>query len=112
VVCAICQNYIVGHSFLEKTKDQYIEICGKCARALSTCAGCKYANCEFQENPDPLPKTIMKQFRQGNAVVQTTVMNPERVKKFCEPCPCFNKEDYACDKEFNCCDRHISILNS
>ena len=111
-VCATCQRYIVGHSFLEKVNNRYIEICGNCATALSTCAGCKNAVCQFETNPDPLPKTILKQIRQGNAIIQTTVVNLERVKKFCEPCPCFCKEDYACNREFNCCNRHTSILNS
>ena len=111
MVCATCRSYIIGSSFVEKTSNGWIEICANCAKALSTCAGCKHQTCEFRENPDPMPQTVVQQIRQGNAIMQTTVENPERIKKFCHECVCWNSEESFCNRTFNCCGRHDCILN-
>ncbi len=111
-VCATCQTYILGRAFLHETRNGYIEVCERCTRALPTCAGCiNGAHCAFEEDPNPMPKVVMQTIRQGNAVMQTQVRNPERVKLFCEKCSCWDSEDKACNREFGCCGRHISILN-
>ena len=111
-VCATCQSYIAGRAFLYETPKGYIEVCGRCTRALPTCAGCKNGiYCAFEEDPNPMPKVVMQTIRQGNAVMQTQVRNPERVRLLCENCPCWNTEDKVCNREFNHCGRHDSILN-
>ena len=111
-VCATCRRYILTTGFLTKGQEgEWIEICAQCAKVLSTCAGCKNQTCEFRENPDPMPQTVIQQIRQGNAIMQTTVENPERVKKFCHGCHCWNSEENFCNRTFNCCGRHDSVLN-
>ena len=74
-----------------------------CGQSLNTCATCKHASvCEFETNPDPMPKMVNQTTRQGNMVLQTTVKNPSRIEKFCFKCQCFDKE-IGCLKENNCC---------
>lgn len=110
-VCATCGSYIIKHSFYTESPKGLIEVCASCAQALSTCAGCKYNTCEFEQNPDPMPKMVMQQVRQGNAIMQASVKNPERIKKFCIDCKCWDTEECACNKEFNTCGRYDCILN-
>ena len=75
-----------------------------CAKKLNTCSTCVHGQiCEFNTNPDPMPKVVVETVRQGNMVIQQQVRNPSRVEKFCAACPCFN-HDFGCFKENNCCD--------
>jgi hypothetical protein len=47
---------------------------------------------------------IMQTLRQGNAIMQTQVINPERVKITCYNCSCWNKEEeYCMRKELGHC---------
>ena len=112
IVCATCQSYIIGSSFVEKIPNGWIEICANCAKALSTCAGCKHgAYCAFEQDPSPLPKIVTQTLKQGNAIMQTQVPNPERIRLLCEKCSCFSIEDKACNRVFSQCGNHISILS-
>ena len=112
LVCAICQSYIIGQSFLYTTPNRYVEVCAQCKAAIPTCAGCKRgAKCEFEQNPDPLPKIVLHQFQQGNATVQAQIRNPERVKRFCLDCPCWCMEDYTCNRDFNCCGNYQCVFD-
>ena len=112
-VCKTCGRYILTSGFLTKGREgEWIEICAQCAKALSTCVACKhYQTCEFRENPDPMPQTVAQRIRQGNAIIQTTEENPERVKKFCHGCPCWDSEEGGCNRTFMRCGRHDSVLN-
>lgn len=75
-----------------------------CAQALNTCLTCKHGDiCEFQTNPDPMPKMVNKTIRQGNMMMQTTVANPSRIEKYCFNCRCFSQE-FGCLKQNKCCD--------
>lgn len=111
-VCATCGRYILTTGFLTKGPEgEWVEVCAQCAKVLSTCLACKHKVCEFRDNPDPMPQTVVQQIRQGNAIIQATVENPERVKKFCHECSCWDSEEGGCNRIFNCCGRHNSILN-
>ena len=111
IVCATCKHYIIGKSFLYPTQNGYIEVCENCVHIIPTCAGCKNSVCEFEENPDPMPKMVMRTIRQGNAVMQASMRNPEREQKFCPSCPCWDKNDNACNREFNTCGSYHCIFN-
>jgi hypothetical protein len=81
-------------------------ICDQCNAASKTCATCKHTDCLFQTDPSPIPKTVQKQFRQGNAVMITEIANPERIDKFCRnKCICFN-EELGCLKQNNTCGKY------
>ena len=110
-VCATCQSYIIGKSFYYQANGQWIEVCENCAHIIPTCAGCKNSVCEFEENPDPMPKMVMRTIQQENAVIQASMRNPEREQKFCPSCPCWDKNDNACNREFNVCGNHHCIFD-
>ena len=61
----------------------------------------KLVYCDFEENPIALPKQIQQQIRQGNSIISTVVVNPERIRETCEKnCKCFSKE-FGCLRQ-NC----------
>lgn len=99
--CEVCgQAMMIVGSFLEQDSNGvWHQYCARCAELLKTCQTCS-APCEFQTNPDPMPKVVMKTVRQGNMVMQTQVKNEERVQKFCPSCCCWD-ENHGCMKEFN-----------
>lgn len=108
--CEICGNPILTPILLE-VKEAYKIVCGNCYGNIGTCHLCtEGSKCEFETNPSPLPKQVMKTIRQGNSVMQTTIRNPERERQFChEGCKCFNAEGY-CNKQFNHCGNHKFVL--
>ena len=90
--------------------DETFVFCTQCAARLGTCAMCKQsAQCEFAQNPDPMPQFVVQTFQRqtpmGIQTIQQQIKNPERVKKFCidMKCPCFYEdlEDAFCCRE-NC----------
>ena len=57
---------------------------------------CEAAECEFETSTNPLPKLVMQTVRQGNAIMQTQIRNPERMKQTCAGCYCYNKDKNIC----------------
>ena len=96
--CSICRSpFISGTGLIVMENDIPHEICGRCAAAKNTCAICSKVNtCEFETNPDPLPKTVREQIQQGGAIMITEMINPERVQKFCLTCDCWSEEIGGC----------------
>ena len=95
--CSICRSPFISGTGLIIMENGPHEICPKCAANKNTCAICSKVNtCEFETNPDPLPKTIRKQIQQGGAIMVTEVLNPERVQKFCITCDCWSEEIGGC----------------
>ena len=84
--------------------------CVACYQKFYTCAMCENGHsCPFETDPSPIPKVVMRQVRQGNMVMQTQVKNPERVKMFCFPCPCFDQDDLFCCAEEHWCHNYKEI---
>lgn len=101
--CEICRSPVLptGSILTYDDEERVHLICVNCHKLLSTCQACKkFENCEFENNPDPMPKSVMKTVRQGNMQMQAAVRNEERVKKFCPTCECWD-EEIGCLKEFN-----------
>ena len=109
--CEICGQPIgrlAGTILEQDSKEVWHIYCARCAELLKTCQACS-APCEFETNPDPMPKVVMKTIKQGNMVMQAQVMNPDRVNKFCPNCFCYD-EDNGCKRQFNIgCDKQISF---
>ena len=85
-------------------------ICIDCLRALTRCPGCtSYINCAFENDPSPVPKTIVKTFQQGPAVFQAQIRNPQRMEMFCQKCGCWNSEYEYCCREDEWCPKHKEI---
>jgi hypothetical protein len=108
--CDVCGNIMLtSGSILEiDSNGECHQFCARCAELLKTCQACS-APCEFETNPDPMPKVVMKTVRQGNMQMQTQIMNPERVEKFCPSCGCYDQE-VGCKRQFNVgCDKKTSF---
>lgn len=99
--CEVCgQPMILVGSFVEQdSKGNWHQYCVNCRELLKTCQTCSKP-CEFETNPDPMPKVVMKTVQQGNMRMQTQVMNPDRINKFCLTCDCYNEEN-GCKRQFN-----------
>ena len=101
--CDICgQPVFITNGAIDAETNNIFHI--HCAKMLYTCQTCSLANvCEFETNPDPMPKVVMQTIRQGNMVMQTQIRNPSRIEKFCKNCECFS-QGFGCFKENGCCD--------
>ena len=102
--CDICSNPTLQPFLYKNSNNELITVCAECVSKINGCAGCQNGNyCDFEENPSPLPMMIQKQFRQGNMITVTTVMNPEREKITCQNgCSC-HSEEFGCMRKFNWC---------
>lgn len=113
-ICHSCHRPLLPKgAILVKGNDSYLTFCQECTSKLSSCAFCLKAEvCEFETNPDPMPKVTVQQMRQGNMVMQTQIRNPERVKKFCHSCHCWNAKEEMCFKEYEVgCIKHESVID-
>lgn len=115
--CQICGKQVMRSADLELTQlkngtvEKWISACHSCSELIGQCAGCSHVStCEFETNPDPTPKVIQKQIRQGNQIIVSGVRNPERVEKLCKNCKCFCKDENDCAKNFNWCPNFESVL--
>lgn len=102
--CTICGRPMLSPGYYEYAPEGHLlHYCQSCHSLLNTCQVCSNVrHCEFETNPDPMPKVVMQTIRQGNAVMQMQVKNEERVKKFCHSCRCWMADGIdACGKEFN-----------
>ena len=110
-ICDCCGKEHLQSYLCSWNNENYITLCGTCFQAASTCDLCvNESTCAFEQDPSPIPKQIMKNIRQGNMMMQTSVKNPERVDKFCTNCHCFNVEENTCNKEFGHCGNQKPIF--
>lgn len=108
--CDICGKPMIKPLIAIYPKGAH-QVCRDCAKHYSTCALCQNKKCEFEENPDPMPKAVNQQVRQGNMVMMQTVPNKERIDKFCPVCPCYNTVENCCNREFGICGNHKGIYD-
>ena len=101
--CDICGSLMLKNgSVIDITNENSTLIyCNRCLQLMRTCQLCSNFNrCEFETNPSPLPKVVMKTVQQGNMTMQTQVKNEERIKLLCINCPCYD-DALGCKKDFN-----------
>lgn len=110
--CAICGNIIVSNPYLISNNDSWNMVCGECVKQLNTCRNCQNSqSCDFETNPSPLPKAVMKRFQQGNQIIQTQVKNPSRIDETCaKNCCCWDSKNRVCRKEYNYCEDIVAII--
>lgn len=110
--CGICGSKMPRGLLIDATNpaDPFY-ICPQCEQKIGTCFTCEKAQqCSFESDPSTLPKVIPQTIRQGNAVMQTQIRNPERVKITCEKnCACYDKEIGCIREESQCCNKYIFI---
>ena len=84
--------------------------CVECCNTFYTCRLCENIfQCEFENNPSPLPRQVQQTIQRGPMTMQTVIKNPERVKQFCFPCKCFDQDDLLCRREENYCKNYIEM---
>lgn len=98
--CDICGKEIIN-PIIYQTGSTQKYICSSCSSASGTCKFCKHSSqCEFETNSSPLPKKVIKQIQRGLDIMQTEVMNPDRIKETCmKGCPCWDEKEQYCLKE-------------
>ena len=105
-VCELCHKPAL-QTLCFPAEGGYHFICQDCFRLLSTCRMCESGrSCAFQDDTT-MPKIVTKSFRQGPAVIQTQVRNPDLVQKTCEAgCKCYDKAGQYCRREDGYCVEH------
>lgn len=100
--CELCNSQTLEPQYIFEQPDTWHVLCGNCAEQLSSCHFCQgRQHCEFETNPDPMPKQVMRQVRTQMGIAQATVKNPDRIEKFCKTCRCYAEEE--CRKESGYC---------
>lgn len=85
VPCDVCGAHIITAAMLEIDESGHVhQMCQECAK-LPLCATCIHKDeCDFQRDATcHIPPVIAVQERQGNVIIQTQKINPERVKATC-----------------------------
>lgn len=105
--CDVCKQ-VKSVIFIEASdKDNIRYICEDCSSSFGTCGTCcNLNNCDFHKDRTT-PDFIMKQVQQGNMVLQTQVLNPDKIAIYCSKCTCWNSEEKYCFKqEFGMCKEY------
>ena len=110
--CSICGSPFIRPVSYIVVGEELKAVCPNCFSHRGTCALCKSNGyCAFKEDPIDLPHMVTKTVRQGNAVIQTQIPNPERVKATCAAkCPCYSPE--GCNREFGTCGKYAFIMEN
>lgn len=108
-ICRICGQSILASATYDSVA--FLTFCPTCSAKYGTCELCKNAvTCAFEEDPNPLPKVIMKTFKQGNMVIQQQVQNPERIAETCgKLCHCYS-EEFGCLRQYGNCNKFETII--
>jgi hypothetical protein len=82
--------------------------CHECLQQVGTCPTCSSANtCTFNTDPSSIPKYIQQPIRQGNMIITTNVMNPERIAITCQKgCHCYSPENGCMRQNNNTCENY------
>ena len=101
--CDICKAVVNKDTSVICLKDDGTVnlICLNCNNGFNTCKTCGNSrSCDFITNPTPIPQQVKKTVRQGNAIIQTMVINPDRVAETCmKNCKCWSHEHNYCRRE-------------
>lgn len=108
ITCNICGRPC-QHNAIISIEPSYI-LCPQCYQYVGTCSFCiNRQNCLFETDSSPVPKQVQQIIRQGSAVIQTVVKNPERIRITCqEKCNCWNS-DFGCLKQNDYCPNYQEI---
>lgn len=94
--CVFCGNIIMPNKIIWTDSGP---VCEKCINLFGKCPTCKNMNvCEFQSNPNSIPKVVQKQVQTPQGTIVTNVKNPTRIDMFCKVCKCWDK---CCNKNEN-----------
>jgi hypothetical protein len=108
-VCDYCGKITLS-PLLDINEDKSVKriYCAECAKKIGTCVTCNSINtCAFEtDSSAPTPKFIQQPIRQGNMVITTNVMNPDRIANTCQKgCHCWSDEN-GCMRQNNVCGNY------
>ena len=110
--CGVCGQVIAGQTlrFFEATDGTFKLLCDNCKNALGTCRTCtKSTTCDFETNPSPIPKAVIKSIQQGSMITQIQIKNPSRIDISCRVnCECFS-EEFGCLRENGTCGKYEEV---
>lgn len=101
--CDRCGREIPANNLvLTEQNGKMFGICGACQTLMGTCHTCVNKTvCEFETSPLQIPPVVMKEIRQGNAVIRQQIKNPDRIRETCQKgCKCFG-EEFGCFRQIN-----------
>ena len=106
-ICAHCNQVTVSPILREISSDYWITLCGNCANLSGTCHLCSQSiECAYENDPSPLPKAVLKTYKQGNSVIQIQEKNPALIDITCrQKCICFS-EKFGCLRENGTCGNY------
>ena len=101
--CDRCGREIPANELvLYQQGDKMVGICNICEAMMGTCHTCVHKiNCAFNTGPSDKPPFVMREIRQGNAVIRQEIKNPDRIRETCQKgCECFGTE-FGCLRQIN-----------
>ena len=117
LICNWCgrpclEGSIVSENPNQESDAKWLVMCHQCFGQTKTCTMCLEGNkCPFETDTScPLPKQVQQTVRQGQMVMQTVVMNPDRVEKICKMnCKCWS-DDFGCLKQNGTCGQYEEVI--
>ena len=103
-VCNICHQPIIpgaNNTILTKTDNDIWLLCHYACyeQYIGKCATCGHRKCALDED-NTAPKFVVKVVRQGAMTIQTQVLNPVLVDKYCgEDCQCWDPNQNECVRQ-------------
>ena len=103
-VCNICHKPIIpgaNNTILTKTDNDIWLLCHYACydQYIGKCATCGYRTCKLDED-HTAPKYVTKVTTQGNMRIQTQVLNPSLVDKYCVAgCQCWAESTRQCVRQ-------------
>lgn len=110
--CDCCKKPFLEPAVINQEEKEIKILCPTCTERAHTCALCENnASCKFQDpSIEPnIPIMVMKSIQRGPAIMQTQIPNPERMKRVCVDCTCFD-EEIGCAREYDTCRKNKSMI--
>lgn len=109
--CQMCNSYVEKDHTVIIVEDGKLPLilCSSCYNTLNTCKSCKrHHRCDFITNPIDIPPQVTKTVKQGNAIIQAVITNPDRVAETCmKNCECWDFEVGQCRKDIGWCMNYL-----
>lgn len=96
-ICKVCGRQVEQGGIIQNDPP-YFFLCDSCGQQFYSCFSCEHGqHCGFQEDQST-PDVVMQTFQQGNMLVQQQVLNPDKIKIYCEEggCPCWHAASSTC----------------
>lgn len=111
-VCDICGKPMFASNsiFFKDDNDKWVHIHYVCYdQYIGKCITCSTCVCNLDKDTT-MPRIVMKTVQHGNMVMQTQVINPDLVNKYCKSgCVCWNGTN-CLRQTVQSCDKYTLII--